>query len=126
MMKRMSKRPFWITVTTLLVVSAYVMSLQGVTLAALYGSEQFGHDLKHIPLQVRAVPETLPAGRTAQPPRTSGKPGGWQPVERCVSPSRDRQGAGLDSVVAVPLPNGRGSDGLLQRTGIRFLGDTCR
>ena len=34
-MKQMSKRPFWITVTTLLVVSAYVMSLQGVTLAAV-------------------------------------------------------------------------------------------
>ena len=35
MMKQMAKRPFWITLTTLLIVSAYVMSVHGVTLAAV-------------------------------------------------------------------------------------------
>ena len=34
MIKQTSKRPFWITLTTLLVVPAYVMSVQGLTLAA--------------------------------------------------------------------------------------------
>lgn len=35
MMKKMAKRLFWITLTTLLVVPAFEMSLQGVTLAAV-------------------------------------------------------------------------------------------
>ena len=35
MIKQTSKRPFWITLTTLLVVPAYVMSVQGVTFAAV-------------------------------------------------------------------------------------------
>ena len=34
MMKQMAKRPFWITLTALLVVPAFVMSVRGVTLAA--------------------------------------------------------------------------------------------
>ncbi len=35
MMKHIVKRPFWITLTTLLVVPAFVMSVQGVTFAAV-------------------------------------------------------------------------------------------
>ena len=46
MMKRMAKRPFWITLTTLLVVSAYVMYLQGVTLAAV--EEIDGNSIRQI------------------------------------------------------------------------------
>ncbi len=35
MMKQMAKRPFWITLTTLLIVPAFVISIQSVTLAAV-------------------------------------------------------------------------------------------
>jgi len=34
MIRQMAKRPFWSTLTTLLIVPAYVMSVQGLTLAA--------------------------------------------------------------------------------------------